>query len=362
MNSKRNTTHRRRRPHQDMTAYMTHYANLFLHARMASASLAFTVEPITEFPHCSLFHLIPQPAFNYFQRSHNQTIRRIQFVIDQTKYEVVIIWPNRDAIPEQHISRICEWFLFCHFAFPSTKTLKTVNLYWFATPWPKKLPKKLRGTLTQDEINTGMTSKYGSIEIVLYRQEEWYKVLMHETFHAFGFDFSAHDELANISREIIQSTFRVNSEIALYETYTEIWAEFLFLISEVERSGWTIPKMKRVWKQQCQFALQQCVKIWRHQSTGYYRYLSDPPLYEETHVFAYHVLKTMALVYFDEYLRRGFMDSVGMWNRDRVQDYAHFFVEKSRDRKWLRAVSGAENDWRGDDGDDNLRMVLPTSH
>ena len=62
-------------------------------------------------------------------------------------------------------------------------------------------------------------------EIVIFRKEEWFKVLIHESFHNFALDFS--DMNTYECTKDILSIFPVNSEVNLYESYTEFWAEIM---------------------------------------------------------------------------------------------------------------------------------------
>ena len=62
-------------------------------------------------------------------------------------------------------------------------------------------------------------------EIVVFRKEEWFKVFIHETFHNFGLDFS--DMNVSDVHSNILSIFPVNSDINLFEAYTEFWARIM---------------------------------------------------------------------------------------------------------------------------------------
>ena len=65
-----------------------------------------------------------------------------------------------------------------------------MNIYIFLTDLKKKLPEHTGQEIGKINVNTGftMTCRPKS-NIVIYRKEEWFKVLIHETFHNFGLDF-----------------------------------------------------------------------------------------------------------------------------------------------------------------------------
>ena len=62
-------------------------------------------------------------------------------------------------------------------------------------------------------------------EIVIFRREEWLKVFIHETFHAFGFDEGLHysDDLNNNIRKV----FSLDIDFKVGEAYTESWARII---------------------------------------------------------------------------------------------------------------------------------------
>ncbi len=93
----------------------------------------------------------------------------------------------------------------------------------------KMRPKNKLSILNVDNVNTGYTyCNSNEPEIVLYRNEEWFKVLIHETMHAIGLDFcNFNNKEVNDS---ILDIFPINIKLNLYETYCEIWAILLNLI------------------------------------------------------------------------------------------------------------------------------------
>jgi hypothetical protein len=92
----------------------------------------------------------------------------------------------------------------------------------------KKLPNSNIHILGENNVNTAFTySCPVNSEIVNFRKEEWFKVLMHETFHNFALDFSDMNSQSTICKERILTMFPINSNVNLYEAYTEFWAELM---------------------------------------------------------------------------------------------------------------------------------------
>lgn len=109
----------------------------------------------------------------------------------------------------------------------ASKTCATsLSIYLYFTSLEKHLPKSNDLILNEMHVNTAFTTSCPKIsEIVVYRREEWFKVFIHESFHNFGLDFS--DMNTDISKRCILNIFKVKSEVNLFESYTEFWAEIL---------------------------------------------------------------------------------------------------------------------------------------
>ena len=70
-------------------------------------------------------------------------------------------------------------------------------------------------------VNTGYASDE---KIVVYREEEWLKVFIHECFHFFHFETALMDP--TLVPKILD-LFPVNSPVNLYESFCELWARTL---------------------------------------------------------------------------------------------------------------------------------------
>ena len=106
---------------------------------------------------------------------------------------------------------------------------KTLNLYLYMTSVRKVLPKNRWDTISSMEVNSGLSDMCRrDSEIIIFRKEEWFKLLVHETFHNYGLDFSVMN--INILTDIMKKNFNVNSEFLMFETYTEFWARLINII------------------------------------------------------------------------------------------------------------------------------------
>lgn len=110
--------------------------------------------------------------------------------------------------------------------YASKKCSSTLVVYLYFTSLEKALPTSNIHVLDELNVNTAFTTTCPKdSEIVVFRKEEWFKVFIHETFHNFGLDFS--DMNNSDAHKCILDIFKVESNVNLYESYTEFWAEIM---------------------------------------------------------------------------------------------------------------------------------------
>ena len=160
----------------------------------------------------SLFEIIY--TFSLFDRKIT-----LHFIVEDPEVERKIDVYNR------YVDTIIMWFYILN-EYGSKKCSNIFTVFFYFTSLEKKLPNTNINILDQIHVNTGFTTTCPqNSEIVIYRKEEWFKVLIHESFHNFGLDFSNMN--TSECRKDILTIFPVNSEVNLYESYTEFWAEIL---------------------------------------------------------------------------------------------------------------------------------------
>jgi len=143
----------------------------------------------------------------------------ICFVVEETNVE------HKLDIYNRYVDSIIMWFYVLN-EYGSKKCSPTFTIFLYFTSLEKKLPNSNIDILDQIHVNTAFTTTCPKdSEIVIFRKEEWFKVLIHESFHNFALDFS--DMNTYECNKDILSIFPVSSEVNLYESYTEFWAEIM---------------------------------------------------------------------------------------------------------------------------------------
>ena len=149
---------------------------------------------------------------------------------------------------------------------------------------PKQMPQgKVFG---QDHVNTGYAGRCSTKPLVVYREEEWVKVFIHECFHYFNLD--------NGLSEVRLPMFQLKTPVALFESFCEVWARIINCYITAEHTGMPVAALI---EHERKYAVYNMVKVLAHMGLKF-RDLTTPraAVYaEETNVFAYIVLGAILL-------------------------------------------------------------------
>ncbi len=144
---------------------------------------------------------------------------KVHFIVENDNVELELDTYNK------HVDSIIMWLYILN-QYASKKCANTLVIYLYFTSLEKKIPNSNIFILDEINVNTAFTTTCPKdSEIVVFRKEEWFKVFIHETFHNFALDFS--DMNNNEAHRCILDIFKVESNVNLYEAYTEFWAEIM---------------------------------------------------------------------------------------------------------------------------------------
>lgn len=283
--------------------------------------------------------------FGYMSTENQNEIAKMKgtqykydFSIDSNHFSVVFY---TNTLNELDIQKYIKWvyvWLYIAKTYAKSKCSSELNIYLYLTKLKKTLPKD-GGMIGQEHANTGYTmSCKKKNEINIFRQEEWFKVLIHESFHAFGLDFSELDNTPYDGSEQILKLFPVSSDVNLFETYCEMWAELLNVIFIVYFNQTTktiniyenIDKLihaveNRIHNERL-FSLFQCAKVLYHYKLDYKELYEKSPhaqkertlkYKEDTNVLSYYIIKSIFMFFIDDYMN---------WCFDNNKTHAEFFT------------------------------------
>ena len=194
-------------------------------------------------------------------------------------------------------------------------------------------------------------------KILIYRKEEWKKVLIHELFHSLCLDFALSNY--NSLKSNIKKIFDVDSDFEITEAYSEYWATILnscfisydLLDNENDIEEFILfvefcIQLERI------FSLFQMIKILHYMGLNYsslYKTDSTSVRYrkllykEDTNVLCYYVLKTILLFFNDDFLKWCLHNNSLVIKFDKTQqnftNLYKFIEDKYNKRTFLNAIS-----------------------
>jgi hypothetical protein len=285
-----------------------------------------TVKQIT-----SIYH-IPRPknfnahSFPYKIRKHidEMSFTEISYTFSLFERKITLYFITEEHETKiniqtynKYVETIVMWLYILN-EYASKKCSQKFTVYFYFTSLEKRLPNSNIEILDEHHVNTAFTSTCPrDSEIIIFRKEEWFKVFMHETFHNFSLDFS--DMNTYRCTQNILSLFPVKSQVNLYESYTEFWAEFMnccfcsfFSIKDKNDFNEFIKYLSFYIELERRYSFFQMVKTLDFMGLQYNDLYSNSvqssilrsTLYKErTNVLSYYVLKTVLLHHYPLFLR-----------------------------------------------------------
>jgi len=209
------------------------------------------------------------------------------------------------------------WLYVCD-KYAEKKCAKEININIYLTPFKKTLPSIKTTIISAEHVNTAFTyccAPEG--EITIFRAEEWFKVFLHESFHAYNLDFGLAPDSTAL-RKVIESHFHIKSDFNANEAYTETWARiincalysFCALSDKKEKKEETFLMYTDFCLQlERLFSLYQMNKILQFMGLNYAdiyspgAYLKHHLYKEDTHVFGYYVLPALFLNDYKQFIQ-----------------------------------------------------------
>jgi len=239
---------------------------------------------------------------------------------------------------------------------------KNLKIFVYHTTLLKELPTSNTNILNENNVNTAFTRTCPvDSEIIVFRKEEWFKVFIHETFHNFGLDFS--DINLSEYNEKILNIFPVNSDVNLYEAYTECWARIInalfcsFIImkdkNDVEEfltNSEMFINLERI------FAFFQVVKVLNFMGLSYEDLYKKTKLSENlrktfykenTNVLAYYVISLVLINSYQEFMLWCNINNISLFRFKRthknLDGFCRFIESKYKIKSILDGINCTKN-------------------
>ena len=238
---------------------------------------------------------------------------------------------NNIKIIKKKIREAVKIIRFCY-SYTKRTSIESIDLFLYLTHFNKEIPKNKLAVLGGLHYNSSVSiSCQKKSEVLVFRNEEWKKVLIHELFHCLCLDFSGlnYKELRNT----IKNIFNVKSNFDLSEAYTEFWSTIInsCMISYTLLEDKNDIECFFLYSEFCIqfekiFSLYQCVKILNYMGLHYPNlYKTDQLskslrklLYKDNdNVFSYYIIKLILLYHSDEFMEWCLINNTSMISFDK---------------------------------------------
>ena len=335
---------------------------------------------IKNFPsHCKSFsnsQLTNIPSFSSYNNNIIQCIQEMDKEIHTYKFQVnkrnietyVILNKNRkDKKTFLHnvIKKTYSWLSTVD-KYSDENCSKNLQIYLFMSPSIKLLPNTSNENIEEKNVNTAFTYTCNRDNMIhIYRQEEWFKVLIHETFHNLNMDFSKIDK--GYSNQLAKNIFNLNIDFKIYESYCEFWATVIncvFYLTEKEnlKKNDFNKNINKCLNKELEHSLFQCAKILNHFGMSYtdlynktnganfarlYKYKEDTP------VISYYFFKTILLFNCNEFIEWCLQNNEPTLNfsqntkdiHKKIDEFTSFINVQSKKQNFVNKIQVVQNDF-----------------
>lgn len=217
----------------------------------------------------------------------------IQWIETQCKHGIKIFWDNVEIyilndepiakFMYNHIIKIVKWIIKI-----SRQIKPKINLFIYLSKFKKELCDKC--ALGIVEMNSGVS--YTDHWLQIFREEELYKVLIHELLHNLQLDVNLPNYCVGCSDNI--NMHELSQPILINEGYTEVMALYLYCIycgTEQKLDIWELLLNEE------KFTIYQINKIFKHYEIDNISYFSmENDFIQKTSVIPYFILKYLFLL------------------------------------------------------------------
>ena len=308
---------------------------------------------------------IPRSIFEYIEKTIIITYKW-RFVIGKSReYNIHIGMRAEECESAESAARAIYAWLLVADKYAQCNCSQKMDIYIYMTDLQKRLPERSGQVIGPENVNTAFTTSCKeTTEIHLFREEEWFKVLIHETFHNLGLDFSGGLGGGAKAEELMRRIFCIKTDFLLHEAYTETFAEIIatmfdaVAIMKSARARWSAFRTQIAREQK--FSVAQVCKILNYMGLSY-RSLSCNDMgstavllrkkyREESAVFSYYVVKSILMFYIDDFTEwctkhneNTLRFAGGSKTQNAIVSFCDFIRERHMGAEYLRAVDVAEN-------------------
>lgn len=199
------------------------------------------------------------------------------------------------------------WFKLMNMLCPNPYCNKTLDIDIYLSGFKKQLPNAPNQILGSKQVNSAFTypcNENGTI--MIYRKEEWFKVLLHECIHSFCLDFSLMNQ-KGMTKKLSRVFGAYVSSPRYSETYAELWAQLLqCAMAAYFESKANIELFSLLFDFYTQLeyihSVNVAVNILKYMNLSYSTLREKKLFNQHSHIFEYYILKTVVLSDYNAFL------------------------------------------------------------
>lgn len=311
----------------------------------------------------TLFNSIPEPILSHIKSDINLNLYNfISYNFNLFSRNIIITFAIKNFSNKNKKININKYnkyvFLMSLWLYIASKYSTTIcnndlHINIYLTNDTKKLPQNNSTIiLNQEHVNTAFTIQCN--EIIIFREEEWFKVFIHETIHNYNLDFSYMNQ--DMCNEKIKKIYNIKSKINLYEAYTEFFARIinLFIISYINTNNFNnfTKLFEKIMDNEIKFSIFQMIKVLKHMNLEYDDFIfnkkkSYEKYKEKTNVFSYFIVCAIMMNSYSDFLEWFYLNNINIYNfkknQNKISMFCNLIKNKYDDELFFQNVHTLQN-------------------
>ena len=243
------------------------------------------------------------------------------YVINDREFMVnIVICDELEVYDIEKMFHTIFLWLYVVSKYAESKCSKRLNIDIYMNDIPKEIPIDRNEILGPKYVNSAYTySCRQDNNIVIFREEEWVKVFIHETFHAFGLDSCFSSEFHKI-QEQLHRIYNIDDKysILLSEVYSEVWSRVIHIMIGVfieRENDSSQTKYRDICKKELEkeslHSMMVATKVLKYMGISYPLLITTDSkmkscvkrLYKESsNILCYYVITSLIMCYIDEFI------------------------------------------------------------
>lgn len=265
---------------------------------------------------------IPETIFRFI--NNNKSIKTsLNIMIDKCNYTINLYFFEKDRDIIKIYKNIFKIITFLSMFKKNIHKNTNYQIDIYFTNFKKEIDFR-NNIIDSFNVNTGLTTSYYNnfSKITIYRQEEWFKVLIHELIHAFNFDFR---ENYDAFKEL-KKYYDIDSDFNLNESYVEFWARLINVIYFCEIKSINREKFdnnfKKYFKKEILHSIDSGLKILSLIS------IHNDNYKENSNVFAYYIITSLLIINYKNFINWCYSYNDNLINIKSDKNIIYKFVNK----------------------------------